>query len=75
MRMFSNAKEGIFLTEVKRIFQGAEQEYVKDSFNSSGKKIYSKCVEGCSNELDMQIKDDFEYYIEINSYVLFYNVP
>ena len=67
MGMFNNAKKNTFLTEIKKIYRGAEQAYVKDSFNNSGSKIYSKCSSGCSNELDMSIRDDLEYYIEINS--------
>ena len=67
MGMFNSAKKNTFETEVKKIYRGAEQAYVQDSFNSSGTKIYSKCKSGCSNELDMSIRDDLEYYIEINS--------
>ena len=66
MGMFNSAKESTFITELKKIYRGAEEKYVKDSFNSSGAKIYSKCS-GCTNELDMQIRDDLEYYIEVNS--------
>ncbi len=66
MGMFNSAKESTFITELKKIYRGAEEKYVKDSFNSSGAKIYSKCS-GCTNELDMQVRDDLEYYIEVNS--------
>ena len=67
MGMFNNAKKSSFLTEIKRIYRGAEQEYVKDSFNTSGSKIYTKCKSGCTSMLDMDVRDDLEYYIEINS--------
>ncbi len=67
MGIFNNAKKSSFLTEAKRIYRGAEQAYVKDAFSSSGSKIYAKCKNGCSNELDMDVRDDLEYYIEINS--------
>ena len=67
MGMFNNAKKSSFITEAKRIFRGASENYVKDSFNSSGSKVYSKCKEGCNNELDMDVRDDLDYYIEINS--------
>ena len=66
MGMFNSAKEKAFITEVQRIYTGATQEYVKDAFNSSGRRVYSKCASGCTNELDMQVRDDLEYYIEIN---------
>ena len=67
MGMFNNAKKNTFLTEIKKIYRGAEQAYVKDSFDTSGTKVYSKCSSGCTNELDMSIRDDLEYYIEVNS--------
>ena len=67
MGMFNNAKKNTFLTEIKNIYRGAEQAYVQDAFNSSGARVYSKCSSGCTNPLDMSVKDDLEYYIEINS--------
>ena len=67
MGMFNNAKKSTFLTEIKKIYRGAEQEYVKDAFNSSGSKIYSKTKSGCSKQLDMSIRDELEYFIEIDS--------
>ena len=67
MGMFNSAKKSTFLTEIKKIYRGAEQEYVKDAFNSSGSKIYSKTKSGCSKQLDMSIRDELEYFIEIDS--------
>ena len=67
MGMFNNAKKSTFLTEIKKIYRGAEQEYVKDAFTTSGNKIYAKAKNKCSKELDMSIRDDLEYFIEINS--------
>ena len=67
MGMFNSAKKSTFLTEIKKIYRGAEQEYVKDSFTTSGNKIYAKAKDKCSKELDMSIRDDLEYFIEINS--------
>ena len=67
MGMFNNAKKNTFETEIKKIYRGAEQAYVSDAFDGSGSKIYSKCKSGCNKPLDMSIRDDLEYYIEINS--------
>ena len=67
MSMFNEAKKSTFTTELKNIYRGAEQAYVKDAFKNSGTKVYSKCKSGCTNELDMNVRDDLEYYIEINS--------
>ena len=67
MGMFNSAKKSTFLTEIKKIYRGAEQEYVKDAFTTSGSKIYAKAKNKCSKELDMSIRDDLEYFIEINS--------
>ena len=66
MNLFNSAKENSFVTEIKKIYRGAEQAYVQDSFNNSGTKVYSKCSDGCTNELDMSVRDDLDYYIEIN---------
>ena len=66
MGMFNSAKESTFITELKKLYRGAEEKYVSDAFNTSGTKIYSKCS-GCTNELDMQVRDDLEYYIEVDS--------
>ena len=43
IKLFNSSKESTFITEAKRIYRGSEQAYVKDAFNSSGSKIYSKC--------------------------------
>ena len=75
MKMFTGAKEKTFITEVQSLYRGAEREYIKDMAFSTGSKIYSKCREGCTKGLDMQVRDDLDYYIEINpsgSIVTFY---
>ena len=67
MGMFNQARESTFTTELKKIYRWAEEKYVSDSINNSGTKVYSKCKSGCTNELDMSVRDDLEYYIEVNS--------
>ena len=66
MGMFNSAKESTFTTELKKIYRGAQEQYVTDAFSSSGTKVYSKC-NGCNNPLNMDVRDDLEYYIEISS--------
>ena len=66
IEMFNGAKESTFTTELKKIYRGAEEEYISDAFSSSGTVVYSKCS-GCAKPLKMDIRDDLEYYIEINS--------
>ncbi len=68
MNMFNSAKKSTFVSEAKIIYGAAEQEYVKDSFSSSGKRVYAKSPEKkCAKELDANIKDNLYYYIEIDS--------
>ena len=67
MSMFNSSKKNAFVTEAKRIYRGAEEQFIKDSMFTSGYKSYSKCKNGCNNELDMDVRDDLEYYIQISS--------
>ena len=68
MNMFLSAKKSTFVSEAKIIYGAAEQEYVKDAFSSSGKRVYAKSPEGaCAKELDANVKDSLYYYIEIDS--------
>ena len=51
MNMFLSAKKSTFVSEAKIIYGAAEQEYVKDAFCSSGKRVYVRSTEGdCGNE-------------------------
>ena len=66
--MFNNAKKKSFLNEIKIIYGEAEKEYVKDSFGSTGRRIYVKNPDNnCSKKLDTSVRDDLSYYIEIDS--------
>lgn len=68
MGMFNSAKKKSFISEARILVKLAEQDYVKDSFNSSGSRLYVKSPNSnCSKELDGQIRDDLYYYILIDS--------
>ena len=67
MGMFNGAKERSFVIEAQKILRGAEQSYINDMQFSSGVKKYSKCASGCSNEVNMSVRDDLNYYIEVSS--------
>jgi prepilin-type N-terminal cleavage/methylation domain-containing protein len=67
MNMFNSAKESTFTTELKKVYRGAQEQYITDAFSTSGTITYSKCSSGCTNPLKMDIRDDLEYYIQINS--------
>ena len=68
LKMFNNAKESAFETEVKEIAKTAEKQWLKDSIYDSSSKVYSKCSDGtCTNPLDMNTSDDLEYYVNMDS--------
>ena len=67
MSMFNNAKRSSFETEVKQVFKLSKSEWMSDSLNSSGEKIYSKCDSGCNNPLNnMDVRNDLSYYVRLD---------
>ena len=68
LEMFNNAKKNSFETEVKNIYSAAEKEYINDSLNSSGNKVYAFCKSGdCGKSLKLNGGKDMEYYIEFDN--------
>ena len=68
LRMFNNAKESTFETEVKEIASTAQKQWLKDSITNSGAKVYTSCTEKtCENPLDIIAKDSLEYYVHMDS--------
>ena len=46
MNMFKTAKKNSFTTEVKKIAQTAEQQWITDSMYNTAERVYSRCAEG-----------------------------
>ena len=67
LKMFNNAKQSTFETEIKEIAKTAEKQWLKDSLSGSGARIYSKCKSGTCNSLDMISSDDLEYFVHMDS--------
>lgn len=68
MNMFNGAKKKTFVSEAQVLYKIVEQDYVKDAFTNSGKRLYVKSpTDNCSKELDGQIRDDLYYYIQVES--------
>ena len=68
LNLFNDAKKSSFETEVKNIYSVAEKEYVNDSLNSSGNKIYAYCKnDNCGKNLKLSGGRDVEYLIEFDS--------
>ena len=67
IHLFVNSKENTFLIEVKEIYKTAKQEWMNESLISTEEKIYAKSnSETCNNQLDINGRDEIEYYIRIN---------
>ena len=67
LTMFNNAKKNTFETEAKTVYTAAEEQWISDTFNSSGTKVYSHCESGCNDKLSVNARDNLEYYIEFSS--------
>ena len=67
IHLFVESKENTFLIEVKEIYKTAKQEWMNESLISTEEKIYAKSnSETCNNQLDINGRDEIEYYIRIN---------
>ena len=67
MKMFNNAKKSAFETEVREIYINAKQQWMSDSLSVSSNQTYVKCkTEKCGKQLNMNIRNDLEYYIEMS---------
>ena len=68
LEMYNNARKNAFETEVKNIYSAAEKEWINDSLNGSGEKIYSHCNAGnCGKDLKLNGGRNLEYYIEFDT--------
>ena len=67
MKMFNNAKKSAFETEVREIYINAKQQWMSDSLSVSSNQTYVKCkTEKCGKQLNMNTRNDLEYYIEMS---------
>ena len=62
LRMFRNAKENTFVTEVQEIIKTAEQGYISGSLSNKE----CKCFSNASNPLDLSGRNNIQYYVEFN---------
>lgn len=66
VKMFNSAKKSTFESELKSIYNTAQDEWISTSIHDPGMKIYSKCSD-CDNPLNASVRDELDYYIRINS--------
>ena len=74
MGMFNQAKKNSFTTEVKNIFQVAQQQWMNDSMMSTGEKYYARLTNPtfstgesiCGGELSLSGRTELDYAIKIN---------
>ena len=68
LSMFNSAKKSAFETELKSIYTAAEEQWVSDTFTSSGTKVYAHCpTNDCGKELKINGRSNLDYYIEFDS--------
>ena len=66
LKMFRNAKENTFVTEVQEIVKTAEQKYISSSFSNGECKCFSSKATDTKHNLDMNGRNNIEYYVEFN---------
>ena len=72
MGMFNQVKKNSFTTEVKNIFQVAQQQWMTDSMLNTGDKYYARITSGgtntatCGDELSLSGRTELNYAIKIN---------
>ena len=67
MQLFQDAKKSAFETEIKSLYKEAQNNWLRDNVLGSGEKTYSKCDDGCENNLDIEGGTELDYYISIKS--------
>ncbi len=67
MKLFNDAKEKAFTTELKEIYKVAQQQWIADSMFNTQEREYAG-VNGtvCANKLDLTGRSELEYYIKID---------
>ena len=66
MGMFNKSKENTFITELKSIYRTAESQWISESMFNTEEKVYSRCRSGCNNSLDLNGREELEYYIKLD---------
>ena len=70
MGMFNQAKENSFATEIKTIFQQAEQQWITDSMMETGDRYYARqSTVSCGTSkktIDLSGRQELNYAIKIN---------
>ncbi len=67
MKLFNDAKESSFITELKEIYKTAEQQWIADSMINTKERIYAKRKDSeCQNKLDLTGRNELEYYIKFD---------
>ncbi len=66
LKMFNDAKERAFTTELREIYKTAQQQWIADSMFSTGEKEYVRCSTCTGKELDMSGRRELEYYIKLD---------
>ena len=67
MKLFNDAKQRSFTNELKHIYSQARQQWVTDSVETSGEKIYVRTSsDTCEKSLDLTGRSELEYYIRLN---------
>ena len=65
--LYNDAKRNKFETEVKTIYNEAQQEWVLDTLTSYGEVVYTKCKDCDGKTLKLSGRDDIDYYIKVDS--------
>ena len=67
MKMFRDAKENAFKTELKNIYKVAQQTWMSESMFDTNIKEYARCKSNtCPNTLDLSGRTEVEYYIKLD---------
>ena len=66
--LFNNSKRNTFETELKSIYEAAEQQWVVKSMTDPSETVFASChTENCPIKLKLTGRDDIDYYIVVNA--------
>ena len=67
IKFFNESKENAFIVEVKKLYESAKQEWMKNSILNTTEVAYARTSSGdCSNSLNLNGRKEINYYIKIN---------
>ncbi len=66
LKMFRQAKENTFVTELQEIIKTAEDKYITTAFTSEECHCFSSKSTDKKHNLDLSGRKDIEYYVEFN---------